>query len=869
MENREGVPTNVVYGVTKLIGSIGKKRPDYVVFAFDSPGDTFRHEIYSEYKANREEAPPEFKSQIPLVFRLLEINRIPILAQEGYEADDIIATVVTHIQENHPDMNIYVESKDKDLYQLLTSTTSLADISSGSLFTPEDLKDKWGISPSQVKDFLTLTGDSSDNIPGIPGIGPKTASSLLAEYGTIDEILQNIESIKGKKKEAIIQNKPNLELAEKLVSLHSHVPVDISLDTFRRKNPDAAELFEFYSSLDFESLLQTIDMPADIQGDTDVSYTLVSSPSELSTLITAIEDTGLCSLDLETTGLDPITDRITGISFSATEGTGYFIPFPQSGVSTPLSDSGHMEALRRIIEDPSIHKVGQNIKYDIKFLLRNGFAPSGYIFDTMIAAYLLNPGNSGSYSLSTLSRQLLGYRMTELDEIAEKDDEGSLDLENIDMQKLSDYACEDADITLRLYTILRKKIEENSFTNLLQNIEVPSARILARMELNGVYADTAVLEKISATIEKELATLTQEIYSCAEETFNINSPQQLSVILFEKLGLPYGKKTKTGYSTNETELVRLSHLHPLPATVLEVRHLTKLKNTYIDVLPGMVHPETGRIHPQFNQVVTATGRLSSSNPNLQNIPIRREKGRTIREAFKAQRENHVLLAADYSQIELRMLAHFSGDASLTTSFREDRDIHAVTASLLNSVPPEEVTPQMRYQAKAVNFGILYGQGPYGLSRTAGISHKEAKTFIDTYFEQFSGIKAFIDTVLADARESGEVRTILNRRRKIPELASPDKRTQKAGERIAVNTVIQGSAADLIKKAMVDIHGALEQAGTAAMFILQIHDELVFELPENEISTVSETVRGKMENAMELSVPLKVHIEHGKTWKETK
>ena len=871
MQNRDGTPTNAVYGISKLIDTIRSKYPEYILFAFDSPGKTFRHELYPDYKANREEAPSEFKEQIPLIFRLLEQHRIPLLAREGFEADDIIATVVSYIQKNNPDMNIYIASKDKDLYQLLNATTSLIDISSDSFFTVQDLEQKWGITPSQVKDFLMLTGDSSDNIPGIPGIGPKTASRLLKKYGSTEQIVQQLDTIKGKKKENITKNLANLAISEKLVALESAIPLDISLDGFRMQEPDTAGLFEFYSKMDFESLLKEMEVPAEKKTINGSSYVCASSTAEFLQMIEQIEKAGICSLDLETTGLDPLTHSITGISFSTKEGTGWFVPFPNisCGYASPLSDKTNMEKLREIIENPDIGKAGQNIKYDIKFLVHNGFKPAGYMFDTMIAAYLLQPGSSGSYGLTTLARQHLGYHMTELENIAEKDADGNLDLEHIKLDELSDYACEDADITFRLYTIFREKIEQDGCISLLENIEIPLASILAHMELKGVYADVSILKHMSAKTEKELSRITEEIYDIAEEEFNIHSPKQLSEILFDKLNLPPQKKTKTGFSTDESVLQRLSTMHILPAKILEVRHLAKLKNTYIDVLPGMVHPKTGRIHPEFNQVVTATGRLSSSNPNLQNIPVRRETDEPIRKAFMAEQEGHVLLAADYSQIELRMLAHFSGDTNLVRSFMEDRDIHAVTASLLHSVPVEDVTDRMRYEAKAVNFGIIYGQGPYGLARITNISHQEARTFIETYFKKFPGIRSFIESTVEQARECGEVRTILNRRRLIPEMQSSNKNTQRSAERIAVNTVIQGSAADLIKKAMVDIQEDLTKSDSRAFFILQIHDELIFELPEHEIEQVTQIVRSSMENAIQLSVPLTVHLEHGKTWKETK
>jgi len=873
METKNGTPTNVVYGLAKVIENALKEEPDYLLFAFDSPGDTFRHEIYPEYKANREEAPEEFKVQIPLVFRLVEAYRIPLFAEQGYEADDIIATLTSRITELHPDVEVLIESRDKDLYQLLSPRVSLVDISAHTIFKEKDLEKKWGISPDQVRDFLSLTGDTSDNIPGIPGIGPKTASRLLREYRSVENLLASLDGLKGKIREKISANREKLDLAGKLVRLEKKVPVTFDLEKCRRREPDKEKLRDLYVSLEFKSLLKEDDVPSSASSHASerTDYVLVTDGREFRDLMDRIEKAGMCVLDLETTGLDPHLHEITGIAFSLEEKTGYFVPFPTARYRdrSPLARGENMDRLRALIGNAAVRKIGQNIKYDVKFFIKNGFVPRGYAFDTMIAAYLLNPGEAGSYGLTRLAARLLDYRMIELEEISSRDAEGAMDLANIDLDSLSDYACEDVDITLRLYHRLEPEIRSQEFTRLLEEVEIPLSIILARMELNGVFIDTAILEDMSRRMQEEIDRLTGTIHELAGTEFNVHSPRQLAEVLFEKLRLPPQKKTKTGFSTDEEVLRLLANIHPLPAKVLEVRRLTKLKNTYIDVLPGMVHPATGRIHPQFNQVVTATGRLSSSHPNLQNIPVRSERGRNIRQAFRAQRDGDILLAADYSQIELRMLAHFSGDENLRASFAEGRDIHAVTAAVLNGVREEDVTPEMRYQAKAVNFGIIYGQGPYGLSRAVGISQKEARKFIEAYFEAFPRIKEFVDTTVARARETGEVRTILNRRRSIPELRSPNKNTQRAGERIAVNTVIQGSAADLIKKAMVDIQRAVDREGYTARFILQIHDELVFELPEEEMEGMTAIVKEAMEGAMALSVPLVVHIERGKTWKEMK
>lgn len=867
MSNAEGKPTNVVFGIAKLVNSLLKEKPDYVVFTFDSPGKTFRHELFPEYKANREKAPSEFKVQIPVVFELLEAYNIPVISCNGFEADDIIATIVHRIKDM--DITVYIESKDKDLYQLLDKTTSLYNISSKTAFTPEDLVEKWGISPDQVMDFLQLIGDSSDNIPGIPGIGPKTASKLLGEYGSLSNILENLNSIKGSKKKKIEDNLNNLEISAKLIPLKEDVPIDFDINKCRLQEPDDTKIYPLFTHLNFESMLPESSSLTRTLSLENVEYAFVDSSESFNTMMDDLETASLFAFDLETSGLSPFQDRILGMSFSPGQNKAYFIRFPYENTlsSIPLADDNNVSRLRKLLEDPRIKKIGQNIKYDSKFLIKNGFSVQGYVFDTMLASYLLHPERTAQHNLSRLAKRYLGYSMIELEDIAEKNDKGDLNFMGIDIGQLSDYACEDADITFQLYHILKKELNEEGLLALLETIEVPVARILALMELNGVYIEKNILEPMSGEIGKDIEKLTQDIYGLAGEEFNINSPKQLSVILFEKFKLPVRKKTKTGYSTNEKVLRSLSLLHPLPEKILEMRTLTKLKNTYIDALPKMVDRITGRVHPEFNQIVTATGRLSSSNPNLQNIPVRSERGKQIRRAFTVQHDSSILLTADYSQIELRILAHYSKDKHLVQCFKNGEDIHTITASLLNDIAPEDITEKMRTQAKAVNFGIIYGQGEYGLSQVTGMDIKTAKKFRDQYFETFPGIMKFRSDTIEKAKKEGEVRTILNRKREIPELKSPNRNEQKAGERIAVNTVIQGSAADLIKKAMVTIHTHLAENNLEAKCILQIHDELVFELPEHNLEKVKEIVTRDMKHAMELSVPLNVNVGYGKTWME--
>ncbi|MFH1709060.1 MAG: DNA polymerase I [Planctomycetota bacterium] len=873
MYTAAGAPTNVVFGIAKMINAIVRRGPSRLAFAFDTPGPTFRHEMYKEYKATRDAAPTDFKSQLPLVMELLEACQIPVIAIPGYEADDVIATLAR--QARAAGLAVHIDSKDKDLYQLIDDNTALFSISTGDLFTAAGLREKWGITPAQVRDFLRLTGDSSDNVPGIPGIGPKTATKLLAAYGSVEGILAHIADLTPGQQKALTENKENLEISDRLVRLVDTVPLPKGVEDLMYRPPDLTRLRDLYRRLEFGSLLRELDGPAPDGAPAAApaglpptgDYQLVDTDDKFTAMMAALNAAAICGVDIETTGLDPHTGRILGLSCAVTPCAAWYIAFPGSGHATPLDSPRNMAALKAFLEDASRPKAGQNIKFDLKFMRQAGIRTAGYVFDTMLAAYLLNPGAAGRYNLGALAQKHLDIRMTELTEIAPCDIEGRLDVAATDLGKLTEYAGADADITLRLHGILAPLVEQAGLRKLLEEIEVPLAGILAEMERTGVSLDPAVLQGMSAGLEEELVLLAAQITELAGGEFNFNSPKQLGVILFEKLGLPHQRKTKTGYSTDESVLTALAPLHPLPAKVLDARGVTKLKNTYIDVLPGMVNPVTHRIHPEFNQVGTATGRLSSSNPNLQNIPVRSERSRRVRAAFIVSAPDRCLLTADYSQIELRMLAHQSGDANLTAAFREGLDIHRATAAKLHDRPLEAVTDIMRQEAKAVNFGIIYGQGPFGLAQATGMSRSAAEAFIERYFATFPGIKEFINRTIAAARVAGEVRTILNRRRAVPELLSANKNEQRAGERIAVNTVIQGSAADLIKKAMVDIDRAVARAGLDARCLIQIHDELVFELPAAELAAGEALVRTGMERAMDLAVPLKVNMGHGLTWME--
>jgi DNA polymerase-1 len=843
---------------------------------FDSEEETERHREYSDYKAHREEMPDDLSPQFPVIVEMLEAMGIPVVIKPGYEADDIIATLAKEAEAEGIDVRIV--TGDKDLFQLLSDRvriirpgrgTNLKDVAG-----PEIVDEKYGLHPDQVADLLALMGDSADNIPGVKGIGEKTALKLLHDFGSLDAILERSAEIEpAHVRRKIEEGREGALMSKDLVTLVD-VPLDITCKQLKLGKRDDEVLLDMLLDLEFTQVIKELDLGRSVL-DSTVDYSLVDEAG-LQKLASMLTEAGAFALDTETTSLDPLEAQLVGISFCCEEGRAFYVPVESCGIkeNTGLFDLEEdssciplekvREVLGPVLERPATEKTGHNIKYDLKVLEAHGLPVGNVKWDTMIASYCLDPSRR-SHSLDNLSMDHFRHRMIPYQELFEKGDR-TKDIRTVPLERLSYYACEDADYTLRLRELFEPQLDGTDAGVLFTDIEMPLSFVLKGMELEGMGVDTKKLKSLSGKVSVELDRLTGEIYELAGETFNINSGKQLQQILFEKLGLPSSRKTKTGMSTDVRILTELAVESPIAGLILEYRQLTKLAGTYIDALPKLVSGKTGRIHTSFNQTVTATGRLSSSDPNLQNIPIRTELGRSIRKTF-IPREGNILVDADYSQIELRIMAHLSGDPELVAAFREKADIHTRTASRIFGVAEEEVTHDMRSRAKTINFGVMYGQGPRALSQQLRIPFDEAKEFIDEYFEKYPGIRDFIDRSKESAREKGYSETLLGRRRPLPEIKSGDGRLRSFAERIAVNMPIQGTAADMIKIAMINIDAAIAEEGLGARMVLQVHDELVFDVPFGEKERVIELVRNKMEAAVDLDVPLKVEVDTGSNWLE--
>jgi DNA polymerase-1 len=856
---------------------------DRVVCAFDVKGPTFRHEMYEEYKAHRPPTPPDLAAQIPRVRELLEAMDVPIVEKEGYEADDVIGTLARVGADRGHEMWIY--SGDKDFFPLIRPGVSLLKPSPRANVDDETLDEgavrrKKGVRPAQYRDVLALVGDKSDNVPGVPGIGEKTAVKLISTFESIDRLLENLDDkrVTPRQRKAIEDNREQLLLSRRLVTIDEHVDVDLDFEEAGRPDPWTEDFRRICRELEFRQLLERFDEEADDDGGNpgdDLRYAVIESVDALTERLAQLpRDVAWC-VDTETTSLDPMRAELVGLSFSVRAGEAWYVPVaPASATETGdlFADDGPTglpwpevrEALCPSFEDPRIAKVGQNLKYDQLVLLNHGLELRGVEFDTMIASYLLAPERR-QHNMDVLADEELGLRTVPYKQLFEGLD--TRDLRRVPLDRLAHYACEDADVTRRLYEHFRPQLVAEELDQVMNDLEIPLSQVLLRMEHHGVRLDLDLLDRLQKEWKTELDVLVSSIHEMAGTEFNLNSPKQLQVILFERLGLKPTKKTSTGYSTDVEVLTALATEHDLPAKLLEYRQLSKLLSTYVQTLPKLVHPETGCVHTSFNQAVAATGRLSSTDPNLQNIPIRTEAGRRIREAFVPREDDWSLLAADYSQIELRLMAHMSGDESLIESFRAGEDIHARTAALVNGVDIDGVTGEMRRAAKAINFGILYGMGARALGQSIGVGQKEAKAFIDAYFEQLPKVRAWIDETVERATADREVRTMFGRRRRLPELASKDPRQRSFGERIAVNTPIQGSAADLIKKAMIDLDARIEREGLPARLLLQVHDELVLEVRDDARDAVRDVVVEEMEGVADLAVPLSVDAHFGATWAE--
>ncbi|MBU2520770.1 MAG: DNA polymerase I [Proteobacteria bacterium] len=867
LSNSKGLPTNAAFGFTKiLLKLIEDRNPEYVGMFFDVKGPTFRHEMFDAYKANRPPMPEDLSIQIPYIRDITKGFNIPVVEMSGYEADDLIGTLARKAED--AGFSVIMVTGDKDFMQLVTKNSIIWDPMKEKTIDSDFIKDTYGLEPGQMVDVMGLSGDSADNIPGVPGIGPKTAVSLIKAFGSIELLYEQVDAIKKKKQyENLVRYKEQALLSRELVRINDNVSLSFTPEDFKYKAPDSAVLSELFKKLEFRQLQQSVLKQTDLSGK---KYRPVFNIEELSDLVTILEASGLFALDTETTSKDPMAAELVGLSFSVKADEAFYIPCAHEYKDAPkqLKLDEVLKRLKPVLENHKIKKIGQNIKYDWIVLLRHGIRLSGVIFDTMLASYLINPSKR-AHNLDQIALDFLDHKTISYEEVAGKGKNASC-FSKVSLEKAVPYACEDADITLMAYNVLMPMLKDMGLEELFEKVEMPLVPVLMKMEMTGINVDREKLMILSKSFEHQLEQLEAGIYSIAGEEFNIRSSQQLGRILFEKLKLPVQKKTKkkTGYSTDVDVLEVLAEQHELPALILRHRTVAKLKSTYADALTDLMNPETGRIHTSYNQTVTATGRLSSSEPNLQNIPVRSDEGREIRRAF-IPRKGWSLLAADYSQIELRILAHYSDDKILIKAFKENEDIHIRTATEVFQVFPSLITSELRQQAKVINFGIVYGMSPYGLSKELGISQKMAKTYIHNYFTRYRGVKEFIDKTIKEARISKKTSTLLGRIRLLPDINNSNKNLREFAERTAINTPIQGTAADLIKIAMITVDSAFTEKGLKSAMLLSVHDEIVFEVPHDELDTVRSLVKDIMESVWDLKVPLKVNLAVGENWAEAK
>jgi len=864
LSTRSGRPTNAVYGFLATLNKLLRERkPEYIALAFDAKGPTFRHEIYNDYKANRPPMEPDLIAQQAPIREIIEALGLPKLEVPGLEADDLIAALAAKAR--HQGFEVVIVSGDKDFYQILTPGVSMYDPNPKKEKTVslETLQEQYGLAPEQFLEVQALMGDSIDNIPGVPGVGEKTAVKLISQFGTLENLYENLDQVKGDKlRAALTENKAAAFLSRDLARLKTDADLEVSPQNLTPKNPDQETLRRLYQELEFAKFAAELGPARTISYE---DYHLIREETAFQDMLAEISKADRLAVDVETTALDPMRADLVGISLAARPGRAFYLPVGHQVLSGPqLNRSEVLENLKPVLESEKVLKAGQNIKYDYIVLARHGLTLRPIGDDSMVASYLLDPG-SGGHNLERLARTYLDHKPISYEEVVGDKKSG---FETISPESGYEYACEDADLALRLAHVLRPKLEENGLLDLYERVELPLIKVLAEMERTGVKLDVDQLRDLSKELAGRLTLIEQRVYALAGHEFNINSPKQLGEVLFDELNLAPGKKTrkKSGYSTDVEVLTELAVGHELPAEVLNYRTLSKLLSTYVDALPQLINPATGRVHTSFNQTVTATGRLSSSDPNLQNIPVRTEEGRRIRAAFVPE-PGRLILSADYSQIELRVLAHYSEDPGLRRAFLDNEDIHTRTAAEIFNVFPEMVNQEMRRQAKAINFGIVYGLQAFGLAKQLGIDRKEAQGYIEEYFKRYAGVKRFIDETLIEARKTGYVTTLLGRRRALPELRSKNYQARSMAERMAVNTPIQGTAADLIKLAMLNVDQALKKKGLKAQMILQVHDELVFEVAEDEIEETARLVRREMEGVFTLSVPLVVEVNSGRSWAE--
>ena len=872
--NSRGENTSGVFGfTTALLRLLERESPEILAVVFDPPTPTFRHEKFKEYKATREKMPEEMRGQIGVMKDVAAALGIPVLEVDRYEADDVIGTLARRAEAEGAD--VYLVTPDKDFLQLVGGRIRVYDITKKSgeaeVLGPKEVFDRFGAPPERVVDVLALMGDASDNVPGVPGVGEKTARDLVATFGSVEDVIARADEVKKKSvRESLVANKEMAFLSKDLVTIDTNAPVDATLGDLRRRERDRARLFSLFERLEFRTLLKEVE--ADAPKD-DHRYEMIRDDAGLDRLVARLAKAKSFVLDTETTGLDPLRAELVGLSFSFEPREAFYVPLRLPGKAIRGGGAaGVLEALRPALENPKKAKTGQNAKYDVLALGAAGVEVKGVAFDTMIASYLIEP------SLRQHNLDFLALKYLEFKKIPTSDLIGTgakqITMAEVPPERVAEYACEDADVTGRLESVLAPKLEAMGLMPLFRDVEMPLLEVLADMERTGVKVDVDALAAMGKDLGHRLERLAKDVQDAAGVPFNLASPQQVASVLFEKLEIQKApgagarrlKRTKTGFSTDVEALERFGD-HPIVAKILEHRQLSKLKGTYVDALPALVNPKTGRVHTSFNQAVAATGRLSSSDPNLQNIPTRSEAGREIRKAFVPGEPGWLILSADYSQIELRLLAHLSGDEGLAQAFREKKDVHRLTAARVFGVLPEMVTDDMRAQAKVINFGLIYGMGAQRLAAENKIDLKSAQEFIAAYFRSYPGIERWLKATVEKARVEGSVETLLHRRRAVPEILSDDPRAVAQAERIAINTPVQGTAADMIKVAMIAVHERMKREKLRARMLLQVHDELIFELPKDELPPLKRLVVEEMEGALDLSVPIVVDVSVGASWFE--
>ena len=897
-----GLNTNAIFGfTTTLLEVLEKYDPTHIAVCFDHKSENIRKQEYPLYKANRDETPEDIKRSEPFIRQIIEAFNIPILEKEGYEADDVIVTLATIAEKEG--FTTYMMTPDKDFGQAVTEKTLMFKPARGGnppeIMGPKEVCEKFGLDRTeQIIDYLGLMGDAVDNIPGVPGVGAKTASKLLKEFGSMDGIYENTDKLKGKLREKIEDNKEQAYMSKHLATIIIDVPVEFNQESLLREEPNKERINQLFTELEFRMLSkrvfkETMSAPVSLQGDlfassssatnssplvalkeetlvemktistTDHEYQLIDSQEKRKILIAELEKQKSFCFDTETTSLEEMDAEVLGLAISYEEGKAYYVNMPTDFEET----KSILAEFKHLFTSPTIEKVAQNLKYDLKVLLKYDIQIAGPQFDTMLAHYLANP--DGRHGMDILSEQYLHYKPVSITELIGKKGKNQLNFRDVPLDKATEYAAEDADITFQLKGKLRKELMDKQVAHLMQRLEMPLVPVLADMEMEGIRIDADFLGNYSIELETISKDLEKTIYNMSGANFNIASPKQMGEVLFDHMKIdPKAKKTKTGqYKTDEATLQKLAAEHEIVSKIVDYRKVNKLRSTYVDALPKLIHPKTGRVHTSYAQAVAATGRLSSTNPNLQNIPIRTDMGKEIRKAFVPRDENHTLLAVDYSQIELRIVASIAEDPGMMEAFHAGIDIHTATAAKVFGIEVADVTKEQRYKAKSVNFGLIYGQGAFGLSQNLGIKRGEAKELIDAYFEQFGGVKTYMDDTIKYCREHGYVKTLMGRKRFIPDINSNNQTVVGFAERNAINAPIQGSAADMIKLAMINIHNRFNKMGIGTKMILQVHDELLFDVPKTELEEITAVIKEEMERAMPLRVPVIAEAGHGDNWLE--